>query len=92
MERYLMVHLYLAQLQRAAQLPERRDVRVSFGVLDRGLLRSGRLPFSDADRALEWDLVGHRYLSQHQHQRRQRPQCRDVRFGVRLLGRGRVLR
>jgi hypothetical protein len=85
--RDLMVDRQLAQHQHyGGQRRLRRDVWVSVGVLGRRLLLRTRRPhFSDSDRALGRDLVGHRQLAQHQHAV-QRPLRRDVRVGVRLLG------
>jgi len=89
--RVIMVDRQLAQHQYyGGQRPFRRDVRVSVGVLGRRLLLRTRRPhFSDPDRALGRVLVDHCQLAQHQHAV-QCPLRRDVRVGVRLLGRWRL--
>ena len=91
LRRDLVDNRQLAQHQRyAGQRPFRRDVRVSVGVLGRRLLLRTRRPhFSDSDRALGRHLVDHCQLAQHQHAV-QCPLRRDVRVGVRLLGRWRL--
>jgi len=89
--RDLVGNRQLAQHQYyGGQRPFRRDVRVSVGVLGRRLLLRTRRPhFSDPDRALGRVLVDHCQLAQHQHAV-QCPLRRDVRVGVRLLGRWRL--
>ena len=91
--RDLVGHRHLAQHQRhAGKRPLWRDVRVGVGVLGRRLLLRRQLPPSDPDRALGRELVGDRQLAQHQHYAGQLPPSRDVRVGVGVLGRWRVLR
>ena len=91
--RDLVGHRHLAQHQRyAGKRPLWRDVRVGVGVLGRRLLLHRQLHSSDPDRALGRDLVGHRQLAQHQHYAGQLPPSRDMRVGVGVLGRWRLLR
>ena len=91
--RDLVGHRHLAQHQRyAGKRPLWRDVRVGVGVLGRRLLLHRQLHSSDPDRALGRDLVGHRQLAQHQHYAGQLPPSREMRVGVGVLGRWRLLR
>ena len=57
-----------------------------------GYYYTRQLHSSDPDRALGRDLVGHRQLAQHQHYAGQLPPSREMRVGVGVLGRWRLLR
>jgi hypothetical protein len=60
-------------------------VRVGVGLLGRWRLLD-RQRYSDPDRALGRDLVGHRQLAQYQRYAVQLAPWRDVRVDARLLG------
>ena len=88
--RDLVDHRHLAQPQRRKTThPHCGDVRVGVRLLGRRLLRrrGTRSTHPDPHRAVGRDLVGHRHLAQHQHHADQLPLWRDVRVGVRVLGR-----